>query len=59
MSAGKKASGRFGGRPTSTTDKQNKTIKRLYDSAASLKDLADSYSCSKKKIWRIFQKMNK
>jgi len=59
MAAGKKASGRFGGRPKSTTDKQNKTIKRLYGSGASLKDLAESYSCSKMTIWRIIQKMNK
>ena len=59
MAAGKKASGRFGGRPKSTTDKQNKTIKRLYDNGASLKDLSESFSCSKMTIWRIIQKMNK
>jgi len=56
MTAGKKASGRYGGRPKATNDKQNKTIKRLYDKGASLKDLSESYNCSKMTIWRIIQK---
>ena len=56
MAAGKKASGRYGGRPKSTDDKQDKTIKRLYDKGASLKDLAESYNCSKMTVWRIIQK---
>ena len=56
MAAGKKASGRYGGRPKATDDKQNKTIKRLYANGASLKDLSQSYNCSKMTIWRIVKK---
>jgi len=59
MAVGEKASERLGGRPKSTTDKQNKIIKRLYDSGSSLKDLAESYFCIKMTVWRIVKKMNK
>jgi DNA invertase Pin-like site-specific DNA recombinase len=56
MAEGKKFTGRYGGRPKSTNDKQNKTIYKLYEKGAGLKELSENYHCSRMTIWRKIQK---
>ena len=56
LSEGKKFTGRYGGRPKSTNDKQDRTIYKLYEKGAGLKELSENYNCSKMTIWRKIQK---
>ena len=56
LAEGKKFTGRYGGRPKSTNDKQDKTIHKLYERGSGLKELAENYNCSKMTIWRKIQK---
>jgi len=59
MAEGKKATGKYGGRPKSTTEKQDKTIYSLWQRGAGLNQLAESYKCSKMTIWRKVNKIRK
>ena len=59
MSTGKKVTGKYGGRPKSTTEKQDKTIYSLWQRGAGLNQLAESYNCSKMTIWRKVNKIRK
>ena len=57
MAEGKKATGRYGGRPKATTQKQDKTIYSLWQRGAGLNQLAETYKCSKMTIWRKVNKI--
>ena len=56
LAAGKKHTGRYGGRPKVTNDKQNKTMFKLWQKGAGLKELSENYRCSKMTVWRKINK---
>ena len=56
LAEGKKFTGRYGGRPKVTNDKQDKTMFRLWQKGAGLKELSENYRCSKMTVWRKINK---
>ena len=58
LAEGKKFTGRYGGRPKVTNDKQDKTMFKLWQKGAGLKELSENYRCSKMTVWRKINKVN-
>ena len=56
LAEGKKFTGRYGGRPKVTNDKQDKTMFKLWQKGAGLKELSENYRCSKMTVWRKINK---
>ena len=58
LAEGKKFTGRYGGRPKVTNDKQDKTMFKLWQKGAGIKELSENYRCSKMTVWRKINKLN-
>ncbi len=56
LAEGKKFTGRYGGRPKVTNEKQDKTMFKLWQKGAGLKELSENYRCSKMTVWRKINK---